>query len=125
MESAGIFYGTTSAGGPSDVGTESVLYSFKGSATDGASPNSGVIADGDGLLYGMTGSCGSNNRGTVFENPRRGDGEHPVFFCGGASDGSGPGGVMMDSVGTLYGTTNFGGAYCVSQGGCGTVFKMN
>jgi len=134
MDSAGNLYGTTSAGGSSNdgtvfklspAGTETILYSFKGGTSDGAIPDSGVIADGTGNLYGITGSGGANNRGTVFKISAASTESILYSFAGGASDGSGPVGLMMDSAGNLYGTTNFGGAYCVSQGGCGTVFKMN
>ncbi|MGH8319123.1 MAG: choice-of-anchor tandem repeat GloVer-containing protein [Steroidobacteraceae bacterium] len=134
MDSAGNLYGTTSVGGPGNDGTvfkisptgaESVLYSFKGGAADGAIPDSGLVADGAGNLYGITSSGGANNRGTVFKISGAGTESILYSFAGGASDGSGPVGLMMDSAGNLYGTTDFGGAYCVSQGGCGTVFKIN
>jgi uncharacterized repeat protein (TIGR03803 family) len=134
MDSAGNLYGTTSAGGSSNdgtvfklspAGTETILYSFKGGTSDGAIPDSGVIADGAGNLYGITGSGGANNCGTVFKISAASTESILYSFAGGTSDGSGPVGLMMDSAGNLYGTTNFGGAYCVSQGGCGTVFKMN
>jgi uncharacterized repeat protein (TIGR03803 family) len=134
MDSAGNLYGTTSAGGPSNdgtvfkisaTGTETVLYSFKGGTADGAITAEGVIADGAGNLYGITSYGGTNNRGTVFKISAAGTESILYSFAGGASDGSGPVGLMMDSAGNLYGTTSFGGAYCVSQGGCGTVFKIN
>ena len=34
-------------------------------------------------------------------------------------------GVIRDSAGNLYGTTETGGANCLGQGGCGTVFEVN
>jgi uncharacterized repeat protein (TIGR03803 family) len=47
-------------------------------------------------------------------------------FSGGG-DGTTPfGGVVRDSAGNLYGTTEFGGnALCPSQPGCGTVYKVD
>jgi uncharacterized repeat protein (TIGR03803 family) len=53
-------------------------------------------------------------------------------FAGYPTDGAGPSaGLLMDDVGNLYGTTEFGGNvnldYCGGQGdpGCGTVFVLN
>ena len=41
-------------------------------------------------------------------------------------DGAGPaGGLTVDASGNLYGVTNGGGAYCASQGGCGTVYELS
>jgi uncharacterized repeat protein (TIGR03803 family) len=63
LDSAGNLYGTTSQGGSSGNGTvfelsptssgwvESVLYSFSG-GTDGGTPESGVVIDSAGNLYG-------------------------------------------------------------------------
>jgi uncharacterized repeat protein (TIGR03803 family) len=58
----GSLYGTTVIGGGSDYGTvykidangsESLLYSFT-NGNDGGNPETGVIADGEGNLYGTT-----------------------------------------------------------------------
>lgn len=69
FDKAGNLYGTTVQGGASDFGTvfelspptaeggqwtESVLYSFQGSTSDGAFPYSAVVFDGSGNLYGVT-----------------------------------------------------------------------
>ncbi|MGA7634207.1 MAG: choice-of-anchor tandem repeat GloVer-containing protein [Terriglobales bacterium] len=65
----GILFGTTYNGGVSgngtvfeltqnnDTWTESVVYGFSG-GSDGGEPNSGVVADSKGNLYGVTGSGG-------------------------------------------------------------------
>jgi uncharacterized repeat protein (TIGR03803 family) len=74
--SHGYLYGTTTNGGDltcncgtifkvNSAGTEAVLYSFAG-GTDGAMPNSGLIRDVAGNLYGTTFSGGADNRGTIF-----------------------------------------------------------
>src|SRR5208282_6011178 len=61
-DSAGNFFGTTTAGGVSNAGTvfgitaagtEVVLYSFAG-GTDGAVPEAGLTLDAAGNLYGTT-----------------------------------------------------------------------
>jgi len=65
---AGNLYGTTDSGGASNLGTvykvdasgrESVIYSFADFA-DGASPNTGVVRDLAGNLYGTTVAGGAN-----------------------------------------------------------------
>jgi uncharacterized repeat protein (TIGR03803 family) len=76
MDGSGNLYGTTSAGGAngdgavfkiSPDGTESVLYSFGSSATDGMQPAAGLIIDRAGNLHGTTETGGATNQGTVFE----------------------------------------------------------
>jgi uncharacterized repeat protein (TIGR03803 family) len=72
--SDGNFYGTTSDGGAYGLGTvykldpsgnQTVLYSFKGAA-DGALPESGLIRDPAGNLYGTAQLGGVHGCGTVF-----------------------------------------------------------
>ena len=73
--SGGILYGTTYTGGSDGAGTvfeisstgETVLYSFVGGATDGASPNGTLTMSNAGNLYGTTEYGGANGSGTVFE----------------------------------------------------------
>ncbi len=91
----------------------------------GAGPDSGVILDASGNLYGTTGGGGEYDGGTVFElTPGSGVwGENLLYsFCSEAScrDGQTPiAGVIRDKAGNFYGTTFVGGAY-----GGGTVFKL-
>jgi uncharacterized repeat protein (TIGR03803 family) len=142
MDSTGNLYGTTSGGGnmnidcnngcgvvfklaPNGSGgyTESVLYSF-GSGNDGAIPQGGLITDSAGNFYGTTSEGGSSNSGTVFKLAPNGSGgysESVLHSFNGFQnpDGSGPeGSLVMDSAGSLYGTTVGGGI------GNGTVFKL-
>lgn len=136
FDSAGNLYGTTASGGTYGYGTvfklspdgaETVLYSFKG-GNDGAYPYGGVILDKAGNLFGTTNAGGGNGAcnngcGTVFKLAP--DGSESVLhgFAGG-SDGSAPtAGVVADSSGNLYGTTDAGGGNGC-YGGCGTVFKL-
>jgi uncharacterized repeat protein (TIGR03803 family) len=78
MGAAGNIYGTTIQGGANDMGTvfeltpvgkgkyqEKVLWSFNGK--DGSGPQSGLILDGAGNLYGMTPTGGLYGNGVVFE----------------------------------------------------------
>ena len=81
IDSAGMLYGTTRAGGVDDMGTvysvdpssgaESVLHRFAGPATgDGEYPTEGVMLDAAGELVGTTRIGGKYDTGTVFALPR-------------------------------------------------------
>jgi uncharacterized repeat protein (TIGR03803 family) len=80
MDKEGILYGTTGAGGTygsgtvfelSSSGTETILHSFDANGTDGGAPESGLVLDTKGNLYGTTSSGGSQcspfGCGTVFQ----------------------------------------------------------
>jgi hypothetical protein len=121
---------------------EKVLYSFQG-GTDGATPVGSVVFDKAGNLYGATQNGGSascrsiEQCGTVYQlapPAKQGDPwtETVLYvFTGNASDdGASPyGGLVIDNVGNLYGTTGYGGTGdCVLLGsklGCGTVFELS
>jgi uncharacterized repeat protein (TIGR03803 family) len=127
QDSAGNLYGTTSSGGDSGLGvvfrldtsnTETVLHAFGG--PDGATPHGGLVLDGSGNLYGTTSSGGASGLGTVFKVDTSGM-EIVLHSFTGNPDGANPyAGLVMDSSGNLYGTTERGGAY-----GFGTVFKVD
>jgi len=135
FDSQGNLYSTTLGGGstgnfvtvfeltPGSSGwTESVLYSFRG-GNDGAIPASSLVLDSAGNLYGTT-VVGGAGTGTVFELSPSGGGwvERVIhaFQPSGSGDGSGPtAGVIFDSNGNLYGTTEWGGVE-----GNGIVFKL-
>ncbi len=140
----GMLYGTTADGGSNTncgsgcgtvfsvnpaTGAETVLYSFCGrqSCTDGAMPEASLI-DVKGTLYSTTSFGGANcNRkyagcGTVFSvDPSTGAESVLYSFCSRkkCADGSYPFASLVDVKGTLYGTTQYGGA-----GGGGTVFAV-
>lgn len=141
MDSAGDLFGTTEYGGASKVGTvyelvksssgytEEVLHSFSfgGDALD---PNTGanLIIDASGNLYGTTMGGGPNQHGAVFELTKTSSGysEQVIYSFsppgnGGVNaDGFQPmAGVVMDSSGNLYGTTEYGGANAN-----GTVYEL-
>jgi len=138
---AGNLYGTTNAGGHSDVaankgtvfrlapdGTETILHVFAG-GTDGAYPYGGLMADRAGHLFGTTtqgggSACGGSGCGTVFKLAP--DGRETILhtFVGG-SDGAGPDGAMIaDKAHNLYGVAGRGGASGCNGSGCGIVFKL-
>ena len=142
QDSAGNLYGTTSVGGAlgygvvfklDTTGTETVLYNFTGGA-DGGSPQSGVIQDSAGNLYGtaLYGgdlSCrlgASFGCGVVFKLDTTGR-ETVLYSFTGGSDGANPiASLIQDSAGNLYGTASAGGTFdgaCVDYG-CGVVFQL-
>jgi uncharacterized repeat protein (TIGR03803 family) len=101
-------------------GAEKVLHSFRGDLTDGADPNASLINLG-GTLYGTTSSGGGNGYGTVFSiDPQSREVRVVYSFAGTPADGSNPRASLINVKGTLYGTTEFGGA-----NGYGTVFSVN
>jgi uncharacterized repeat protein (TIGR03803 family) len=126
------FYSTSLSGGGfgqgtvfkiAPDGTETVLYSFTGGG-DGGEPQSTLIWDKSGNLYGTTIQGGANNLGTVFELTPDGTEAVLYSFKGGEYDGAFPqAGLIADAKGNLYGTTESGGS-SVCGGGCGTVFEV-
>jgi uncharacterized repeat protein (TIGR03803 family) len=119
-----------------DARAEMVLYSFTG-GNDGAAPAAGPIADSAGNLYGTTVGGGGNRVcqqgivgcGTVFKLASDGTESVLYKFCSKrrCRDGAEPAaGLIADSAGNLYGTTEYGGATdCIAaKPGCGTVFKI-
>ncbi len=133
-DGSGALYGTTQGGGSAAFGAvfkltpsgkgynESVLYSFQGTA-DGAHPSSTLLADLSGALYGTASTGGSGAAGTVFKlTPLGSSYSFSILytFTGAAGDGRVPrAGLLGDSVGDLFGTTEFGGANSK-----GTVFEL-
>jgi len=109
--------------------TETVLHNFSGDP-DGAWPNAGVVIDAAGYLYGAT-TSGSVGGGVIFKLAPTATGlwtESILHsFNGYPVDGSGPdAGVILDSAGNIYGTTQAGGTgNCFSGYGCGTVFELS
>jgi hypothetical protein len=149
IDAAGNLYGTTSLGGfgvtsrfpgfgtvfeltPNLDGTwtEHVLHSFDNWRAEGAHPNSALVLDSAGNLYGTTPNGGKYCRGdcqygggTVFQFSPNADGswsEHILHHFTYGMDGSGPSSrLVFDAAGDLYGTTS--GAY---SGRNGNVFRL-
>jgi uncharacterized repeat protein (TIGR03803 family) len=110
--------------------TETVLHSF-GNGSDGQAPESGVIMDAAGNLYGTTvqggTNCSQSGCGTVYELSPSEDGSwiETVLHSFDGNDGLQPwASLILDAAGNLYGTTSQGGAYCAPFG-CGTVFELS
>ncbi|MGA8813751.1 MAG: choice-of-anchor tandem repeat GloVer-containing protein [Candidatus Sulfotelmatobacter sp.] len=124
FDTAGNIYGTTSWYGALDSGTvfelipsgggwtESVLWNFMIGTDGGAAPQSGVILDAFGNLYGTTYLGGHWEEGTIFQLMRSGSGwvENVLYPFYGGMDGNFPvGGLIFDRSGNLYGTASVGG----------------
>jgi uncharacterized repeat protein (TIGR03803 family) len=145
LDAAGNLYGTTEIGGDlscqvgqmtgcgvvfklAKTGKLTVLHRFHGN--DGADPFAGLVRDESGNLYGTTtaGSTGCyDGCGTVFKLDKAGKETVLHVFTDG-KDGAVPmwGALILDDLGNLYGTTQWGGDLSCGNGvGCGTVFKMD
>jgi uncharacterized repeat protein (TIGR03803 family) len=136
-DSAGNLYGTTRSCGASGYGTvfrvsqggtEAVLHSFVGGASDGAIPLwGGLLMDTKGNLYGVTEAGGGTGCidaygcGVVYRLNKNGVLTVLHGFAGGTTDGCTPYGTpALDAKGNLYGTTDACGSF-----GYGTVWKVN
>ena len=146
FDAAGNLYGTAALGGnirsvctsgcgtvfrlsPNQDGswTEQVLHRFSGK--DGATPESTLIFDKSGNLYGTTRDGGAHGVGVAFELVPNADGtwKEKVLhqFTGGKDGARLYEGVIFDQAGNLYGTTVIGGNLSAcGGGGCGVVFKL-
>jgi len=140
-DGAGNFYGTTTSGGSgrgfctnyggcgtafkfNKSGKEIWLHSF--TFPKGWSPETGLLRDSLGKLYGTTygggdTSCDSIGCGTIFSLNATGK-ETVLYKFKGSPDGQFPTEqpLVEDPSGSLYGTTNQGGDY-----GVGSIFKID
>jgi len=123
----GIFYGTTTLGGASNLGTVfsitktgsyALIYSFKGGSPDGQTPNGGVAFDKSGNIYGTTYAGGQDNAGVVYV--LSGGAETVLHhFARNGADGMNSYASLIFIKGSFYGTTLQGGS-----ANAGTVFKI-
>jgi uncharacterized repeat protein (TIGR03803 family) len=127
QDSAGNFY-ANAGGGITGYGTllkltadgaKQILYSFHG-ASDGERPNSPLLLDAQGNIYGTTLYGGPNHAGTMFKLATDGTFTTLYAFGNGKIDALYPyAGLIFDSQGNLYGTSGYGGA-----NDYGTVFEL-
>jgi uncharacterized repeat protein (TIGR03803 family) len=140
-DSTGTLYGTTYTGAPDGNGTvfllsppadgskkwvQTVLHRFSKNVKDGIYPDSSVILDAQGNLYGTTSEGGINDAGVVFELVKpanAGDKWDEIVlhrFTGGSDGGTPHGTLVFGADGDLYGTAGYGG-----KSGAGLVFKLS
>jgi hypothetical protein len=147
---SGSFYGVSSGGGlarcsegcgnvfqltPSSGGgwTQTILHTFTGA--DGVWPQTGLLLDHAGNLYGTTfygGSssegCLGNGCGVVFRLSRDLNGtwtETILYSFTGGADGQSPTGLVFGPSGSLIGTTIYGGSSSCVSPGCGVLFEVS
>jgi len=134
VDSSGNAYGTTGLCGRYHDGTvfrltptkhgdwkETILYTFPNINT-GAGPQSNLVLDKAGNLYGTAGWKGCNYTcGLVFKLSPQKNGKwiYSVLHKFNETDGDLPNGLTMDRDGNLFGTTSLGGKY-----GYGVVFEI-
>jgi uncharacterized repeat protein (TIGR03803 family) len=141
LDASGNLYGTTTGDGPFLNGTyingvvfeltrtagggwkEEVLHAF-GTESDGGFILNGLFADPTGNLFGTTSNGGAQGVGMVFELSPQAGGVWTTRilhdFTFGCTDGFSPvAGVIADSAGNLYGTTQGGGPH-----NFGTAFEL-
>jgi uncharacterized repeat protein (TIGR03803 family) len=134
-DAAGNLYGTTFVGGVNGQGTvykidstgaEKVLFTFTDVNVTGGFSASSLIQDQAGNLYG-TAEGGTGGAGIVFKISPAGE-EAILFSFQGCLFCHNPrvpsGGLLMDKLGNLYGTTIFGGTG-TCQSGCGTIYRLD
>jgi len=131
------FMTPTLAAAQSPTATEKVLVNFTINYSPASSPSGGLISDAAGNLYGVTTGGGKGDGGlgygTVYElSPTANGGWKPksLYQFQAGTDGQGPiGGLIMDSSGNLYGTTQYGGTHMCTDNydkfSCGTVFELS
>jgi len=106
---------------PATARTFTLLHTFSGGA-DGATPQSALIMDANGNLYGTTSDGGSSNSGIIYKLDTTGN-ETVLYTFTGGLDGQYPvGGVLRDKAGNLYGTTYDGGN---APNLAGTIYKLD
>jgi uncharacterized repeat protein (TIGR03803 family) len=157
LDKAGNLYGTTRYGGDitnthcggggcgtvftltrsGNARVYSVIHIFEYSP-DGAYPESEMIFDPQGNLYGTT-SGGGNQKcreatlysvgpecGIVFKMTLSGGvwQETVVYSFQASYEGAGPSGLVLDRAGNLYGVTTYGGFDTPLFGPCGNFFEL-
>ncbi len=138
VDTAGNIFGTTPGGGAHGFGTvfeisrsgstwkERVLHSFceANQCFDGSGPAAGVTLDATGAVYGTTHWGGAKTEGALFRTSPQ-NLLHTVLYsfcslsdCVDGRNTDAGSGLVIDSAGTIYGTTPIGGGHDVDQ------FKM-
>jgi uncharacterized repeat protein (TIGR03803 family) len=131
FDSLGNIYGTTCGGGPVNYGivfeltpsgngwAEEILHRFTGA--DGSCPQSGVVFDSAGNLYGTTASGGTDNEGVLYELSPSGSGRWTQTilhnFTLQQNEEAPVGSVTPDIYGNFYGMTVSGEVYELTPSG--------
>lgn len=134
LDGSGNLYGEADTGGLNNTGLifelnrargwrESLLYVFGPfEHGDGSGPGGSFVRDANGNLYGTTYVGGSGTQGIVFELIPPAGGvvwQENVLYTFTGNENTRPNGVSFGPDGSLYGTTQGGGAF-----GHGSVFNL-
>jgi uncharacterized repeat protein (TIGR03803 family) len=123
----GNLFGTTLVGGANGQGTVFELAAGSGTITSlasftggsASSPTGNLVRDPQGNIFGTTQSGGAFGNGTLWELAA-GSGTITILASFTGANGAFPeGGLIRDAQGTLFGTTEIGGA-----ANSGTVFEL-
>ncbi len=130
-DGAGLWWGTTSAGGSGGLGTifsidpangnaftTEVVFTGTNGAALGSAPEAAMIVDANGKLWGTTSSGGTSGSGTVFRFAPATDALTTVVNFAGAN-GAHPKAALLADGALLWGTTYDGGL-----SGLGTIFTI-
>jgi uncharacterized repeat protein (TIGR03803 family) len=124
-DAQGNLYGTTEQGGAYNNGTVfeiakastaiTTLVSFNGANRGAASPQTGVVLDAQGNLYGTTEYGGQSNQGVIFEIAKGSNALTTVLSMsfGGIA---GQAGLTIDASGNLYAPTLYGSIVELAKG---------
>lgn len=141
LDPAGNLYGVTNQGGGSGydgtvfqlkpsagVWTETILHRFGQLDNDGYLPQTGVVLDAAGNIYGTTYDGGLYHSGVVYKLTPKGNGQYTESalhnFTGG-NDGAQPRATpIFDLAGNLYSTASSGGNADNGNQAYGTVFVL-
>jgi uncharacterized repeat protein (TIGR03803 family) len=139
-DAQGNLYGTTKYGGIATcglgtcgtvfkvdaAGNETILYAFEG-GNNGTNPDSGLVGDAAGNLYGTTQGNGFiDGAAVVFKvDP---NGQETSLDIAGPNACCFDSPLALDAQGNLYGMSPYGGTpncgWVENQLGCGTLFKL-
>jgi uncharacterized repeat protein (TIGR03803 family) len=126
-DAAGDLFGTTTAGGAAGLGTIFEIAAGSGTITKLASfgnatghrSTGALVEDAHGDLIGTTQKGGSGGKGTVFELAPGSSIATPLVIFAGRNGANPTGSLVVNTQGTILGTTANGGKY-----GKGTVFAL-
>lgn len=132
INAAGTLYGVTANGAASGYGSVYDLFlsggAYTGPAqiasftnTNGSAAHGTLVQDSAGDLFGTTNAGGASGYGTVFEIQKGTMWSAPIILgtFTGTNGSNALDGVILDSAGDVFGTTNNGGA-----NGYGTVYEI-
>jgi len=134
LDPAGEVFGATSGGGKYHKGlvfklapegkryTESILHNFcNASCSDGPNPAGDLVADKNGVLYGVAGFCDGPNRGGTIFSLTHGSKSWSLkvlhtftnaeYVCHGLAYEGQESGAPWDGASPLFGVASSGGAY--------------